>query len=165
MLFNLDDELDAEARHTDRYLETPSGPDALQKRLLRLAKDAKTAEEEQGINVLYLALGFLTWFETPSSSVQREAPLILLPVELIRDDRRSTYDIVCRSDDITTNLPLQERLKQDFGVALPTSTPMTRTVLRRRATSRGCATRSPAGSAGGSSRTPCSLASFPSPSC
>ena len=119
VLFNLDDELDAEARHTDRYLETPSGPDALQKRLLRLAKDAKTAEEEQGINVLYLALGFLTWFETPSSSVQREAPLILLPVELIRDDRRSTYDIVCRSDDITTNLPLQERLKQDFGVALP----------------------------------------------
>ena len=113
-----DDDFD-QARHTDRYLETPLGPDGLQKRLLRLARDAKTAEEEQGINILYLVLGFLSWFEDSSSTIQREAPLVLLPVELVRDNRRSTYDIRCRDDDITTNLPLQERLKQDFGITLP----------------------------------------------
>ena len=107
------------ARHNDRFLETPLGPDGLQKRLLRLARDAKTAEEEQGINILYLALGFLTWFEDTASDVQREAPLVLLPVDLIRNDRTSTYDIRCRDDDIATNLPLQERFSQDFGMRLP----------------------------------------------
>ena len=121
LLLPLDSDNEAfdEGRYRDQYLETPLGPDALQKRLLRLARDAKTAEEEQGVNILYLALGFLTWFEDNSSSVKREAPLILLPVELVRNERTSTYDIRCRDDDISTNLSLQERLKQDFGITLP----------------------------------------------
>ena len=106
-------------RHTDQYLETPLGPNALQRRLLRLATDARTAEEEQGINILYLALGFLVWREDASSQINREAPLILLPVELVRNERTSTYDIRSRDDDLSTNLPLQERLKQDFGLILP----------------------------------------------
>ncbi len=108
-----------EARYTDNLLETLLGPDAQQKRLLRLASEARTAEEEQGINILYLSLGFLTWFEDKSSAVKREAPLILLPVELIRNAKTSTYDIKCRDDDIVTNLSLQERLKSDFGIELP----------------------------------------------
>jgi Protein of unknown function (DUF4011)/AAA domain len=105
-------------RYTNNYLETRLGPDGLQKRLLKLARDAKTAEEEQGVNILYLALGFLTWYEDDASSTKRESPLILLPVELIRNQRTSTYDLKIREDDIVTNLPLQERLKE-FGIFLP----------------------------------------------
>ncbi|MEG6510018.1 DUF4011 domain-containing protein [Methyloligella sp. 2.7D] len=108
-----------EARYTDSKLETPLGPDALQKRLLRLARDARTAEEEQGINILFLALGFLGWFEDETSNLKREAPLILIPVELVRNSRTSTYDLRCRDDDIVANLPLQERLSGDFGIDLP----------------------------------------------
>lgn len=108
-----------ETRYTDNRLETRMTPDALQKRLLRLARDAATAEGEQGVNILYLALGFLTWYEDKSSAVAREAPLILLPVELKRNARTSTYDIVSRSDDLSTNLPLKERLQEDFGISLP----------------------------------------------
>ena len=77
------------------------------------------AEEEQGINILFLAMGFLQWFEDANSKVLRESPLILLPVELVRNTKASTYDIVCRDDDIVTNLSLQERLKLDFGISLP----------------------------------------------
>lgn len=106
-------------RLTDGFLETPLGPEALARRLLRMAGDARTAEEEQGLNILYLAMGFLRWKESPSSEVLRESPLILLPAQLVRNDRTSTFDIQCRDDDITTNLPLQERLRQDFGIALP----------------------------------------------
>ncbi len=108
-----------EARYGDLLLETALGPDAQQKRLLRIALDARTAEEEQGVNILYLALGFLTWFEDDPSTVPRQAPLILVPADLVRNDRSSTYDLRARDDDITTNLPLQERLKQDFGMVLP----------------------------------------------
>lgn len=106
-------------RLTDSFIETPLGPEALARRLLRLAGNAKTAEEEQGVNILYLAIGMLRWRESASSEIQREAPLILLPVQLLRNDRTSTYDILCRDDDITTNLPLSERLRQDFGISLP----------------------------------------------
>jgi len=106
-------------RYGDSLLETRLGPDALEKRLLKLAREARTAEEEQGVNILYLALGFLTWFEDKSSSMKREAPLVLLPVELVRNMRTSTYDIRVREDEIVTNLPLQERLKGDFGIKLP----------------------------------------------
>lgn len=107
------------ARYSDQYLDTPLGPDAQARRLLKLAMDARTAEEEQGLNILYLALGFMKWRESGNSEVWREAPLILLPVELVRNERTSTYDLKAREDDITTNLPLQERLRQDFGIYLP----------------------------------------------
>ena len=108
-----------ESRFTDRYLDTMLGTDALQKRVLQLARDARTAEEEQGINVLFLAIGFLQWFEDERSEVTREAPLLLLPVELIRNERTSTYDLRAREDEILTNLPLQARLRDDFGLSLP----------------------------------------------
>ena len=108
-----------ESRFTDRLLDTSLGTDALQKRLLQLARDARTAEEEQGINILFLALGFLAWFEDEKSEVRRQAPLILVPVELVRNERTSTYDISAREEDVVTNLPLQSRLREDFGLTLP----------------------------------------------
>lgn len=106
-------------RYSDNQLETKLGPDALQKRLLKIAREAQTAEEESGVNILYLALGFLTWFEDKSSQIPREAPLVLLPVELVRNARTSTFDLRVRDDDIMTNLPLQQRLREDFGIQIP----------------------------------------------
>ena len=108
-----------DARHTDLFLETPLGPEALARRLLRLFHAARTAEEEQGLNILFLAIGFLRWKESAQSETGREAPLILLPVELVRNERSSTFDVRVRDEEVTTNLPLQERLRQDFGIILP----------------------------------------------
>jgi hypothetical protein len=108
-----------EGRLTDGFLETPLGPETLARKLLRIAADAKTAEEEQGANILYLAMGFLKWRESAASQVVREAPLILLPVKLVRNHRTSTYDVAVLEDDLSTNLSLSERLKQDFGITLP----------------------------------------------
>lgn len=118
-LANAGEEGFAEDRYKDVQLETRLGPDALAKKLLKIAREAKTAEEEQGVNILYLALGFMTWFEDKSSSMPREAPLVLLPVELVRNQRTSTYDLRLREDDLLTNLPLAQRLREDFGIELP----------------------------------------------
>ncbi len=100
-------------------LRTSLDEDKLEKRLLAIYRDAKTAEEEQGINILFLAIGFLRWYEDDKSEVLREAPLVLVPVSLTRDLRRSTFELRCRDDDLTTNQAIQERLRSDFGVALP----------------------------------------------
>ena len=116
---NAEEEEFDEQRYRDNKLETPLGPESLQRRILRLYTDARTAEEEQGINILYLAMGFLNWYEDKSSNKTRTAPLILLPVELIRSERGSTFNLKIRDDDIATNLPLQERLSTDFGIKLP----------------------------------------------
>ena len=100
-------------------LQTKLGEAGLEKKLLKFAREAKTLEEEQGIDILYLAIGFLRWFEDEKSEVFREAPLILVPVSLVKDARRSTYVLRGREDDIATNLPLAERLLEDGGIALP----------------------------------------------
>ena len=64
-------------RHTEKNLETPLGSEALAHRLLRLAHDARTAEEEQGLNLLYLAVGFLRWREDKNSEIWRVIPPFL----------------------------------------------------------------------------------------
>jgi hypothetical protein len=98
---------------------TRLGEAALQKRLTRFARESKTLEEEQGVNILFLAIGFLRWFEDEASEVEREAPLILVPVALVRDARRSTYTLKAREEDISTNFPLSERLSDQEGLLLP----------------------------------------------
>jgi Protein of unknown function (DUF4011) len=100
-------------------LQTNLDEQRLEKRLLSIFRDAKTAEEEQGINILFLAIGFLRWYEDDQSEVLREAPLVLVPVALARDRRRSIFELRARDEDITANQAIQERLRADFGVALP----------------------------------------------
>ncbi|WP_374308679.1 DUF4011 domain-containing protein [Methylocella sp.] len=109
---------DAETRARGA-LRTQLSPDALHKRLHAISRDAGAAEEERGVNILFLALGFLRWYESDRSDAVREAPLILLPVALSRDARRSTFDLVRREEDIVANQALQERLRGDFGLSLP----------------------------------------------
>jgi hypothetical protein len=54
-------------------LQTELTPEALQKRILSLFRDSRTIEEEQGVNVLYLAIGFLRWFDNENSETKRES--------------------------------------------------------------------------------------------
>ncbi len=106
-------------RHTDHFLQTQLEKDPLQSHLLRMFYDARTAEEEQGVSILYLACGFLKWREAPSSEVYRYAPLLLIPVDLSRNTARSQFRLKFRDEEIATNLSIQARLLQDFGINLP----------------------------------------------
>ncbi|MEB3197709.1 MAG: DUF4011 domain-containing protein, partial [Candidatus Sericytochromatia bacterium] len=64
------------------------GPEPLQLQLLKLRTEAQTHIEEKGVNVLYLAMGFLHWYEADSAQEVRKAPLILVPVSLERSNAR-----------------------------------------------------------------------------
>jgi len=105
--------------HLDNKLQTELPSEKLQKRLLKLFYDARTFEEEQGVNTLYLAVGFLKWFEDDNSDTERFAPLLLLPVKLDRSSANARFRLRYTDDDITTNLSLQEKLREDFGLRLP----------------------------------------------
>jgi very-short-patch-repair endonuclease/DNA polymerase III delta prime subunit len=106
-------------RHVDNKLQTPYSPVALQRRLLQTAYAARISIEEQGLNVLYLALGMLEWYEADASGESHRAPLILVPVELFRSDVQSRFRLRYLGDTIRTNLSLQAKLRQEFGVELP----------------------------------------------
>ena len=116
-----EDEDDAElaAHHVDRKLQTRLTAEGLQKRLLTLYRDARGVEEEQGVSVLFLALGFLRWYESESSDVERFAPLVLLPVDLERDSARGRFRLAFRDQDLEPNLSLGAMLDNDFKFKLP----------------------------------------------
>ena len=107
------------ARHIDDQLQTALTSKALQKRLLTTFYDAATFEEEQGVNTLYLALGFLKWFEAESSDRARYAPLILIPVKLDRKSANARFTLSWTEEDINTNLSLQEKMYLEFGLRIP----------------------------------------------
>ncbi len=106
-------------RYRDLKLQTRLTSDGLQKRLLAMYYDARTLLEEQGVNVLYLALGQLCWFESPESQRPRFAPLILIPVTLDRRTAGTRFTIQWDKEDLAENLSLAAKIKADFGVVLP----------------------------------------------
>lgn len=87
-------------------------------KIKELYRSSKAAIEESGANALYLALGILRWYETSRSTKPRYAPLILLPVQLVRRGANQGYVIRLRDDDPQMNITLLEKLNQDFGIKI-----------------------------------------------
>jgi very-short-patch-repair endonuclease len=112
------DDSDAQARQIETRLQTRLSSEALQKRLLDIWYDARTLEEEQGVNILYLAFGLLKWFEDDKSDVERFAPLVLLPVRLERSSAADRFHLVSRAEPPSPNLSLQAKLDGEFGLKL-----------------------------------------------
>lgn len=83
-----------------------------------LYRTSKTALEENGANTLYLALGLLRWYENPRSTKPRYAPIVLLPVEIIRKSANKGFAIRLRDDEPQMNITILEKLKQDFGITV-----------------------------------------------
>ncbi len=105
-------------RHADLKLQTRLTSDGLHKRLFDIWYDARTLEEEQGVNILYLALGLLRWFEADSSDIARHAPMVLLPVELVRTSAADRFKLKARGEPISTNLSLQAKMKVEFSILI-----------------------------------------------
>lgn len=108
-----------ENRHTDTRLQTRMSAEQLDKRLLRINSDAESYFQEQGIDILYLALGFLRWYEDKNSDLERLAPLVLIPVSLERRTASERFKVQYTQVDLGTNLTLKAKLKMDFDMELP----------------------------------------------
>jgi len=89
----------------------------LQTSLKYIYRTARTALEENGANSLFLALGMLRWFETAKSQQPRYAPILLLPVNMVRKSGNN-YVIRKRDESIMLNITLVELLKQEFKINL-----------------------------------------------
>lgn len=106
----------AEAEFKSRRLRTFLSETELERVLKKLHRQAKVSLEENGANTLYLALGFLRWFETDKSTRARYAPLVLIPVDLVRKITDKSYSLRVRGEDVQVNVTLLEMLRQDHGI-------------------------------------------------
>lgn len=114
-----DDIEEAEEISLFSNVETNQSIKDMQKTLRNLRDKAKTATEEQGINVLYLSFGFLEWNESKDSEQFFRSPLILVPVSLTVESISSPYVLSLHEDEILINPTLQYKLTNDFGITLP----------------------------------------------
>ncbi len=107
------------SRQRDTQLQTAVASEQLQTRLLNTFYAARTFIEEQGVNILYLALGMLEWYEDDTSQEKRRAPLILVPVDLERSNALDRFHLSYGGEDIGDNLSLAAKLRIEFGIEAP----------------------------------------------
>lgn len=68
--------------------------------LKNIDKRARFAVEETGVNIAYIAFGFIHWKENHS---EYRAPVLLLPVQFSRETAVAPYHIAASSDEIIVN--------------------------------------------------------------
>jgi very-short-patch-repair endonuclease len=91
----------------------------IDRRLLEIYREAKLSIEENGANTLYLALGFLAWYETKTSPKKRLAPIILIPLEIERRSVQEGFSIKLGDDEPMVNVTLLAHLAADFELTIP----------------------------------------------
>lgn len=103
---------------TQKRLRSYLTENELGKALTYLYRSSRTALEENGANTLYIALGLLKWYETKSSERPRYAPIMLIPVEIIRKSAAKGYVIRSREEETMMNITLLEMLRQNFNITI-----------------------------------------------
>lgn len=87
--------------------------------LTKMYRSAKMSLEENGASTLYLALGLIRWFEKKSGEQPaRYAPIVLIPIEIIRKSASKGYVMYMRDEDAQVNITLLEFLKQNYGIVI-----------------------------------------------
>lgn len=114
----------AESEFRNGRLRSYLNSGELEKVLKKLHRQAKVSLEENGANTLYLALGFLRWYETEKSEKPRLAPLVLIPVDITRKIQDRSYSIKMRDEEPQMNVTLLELLRQDFGINIGGLSPL-----------------------------------------
>lgn len=113
-----EDGSDPQVRVRPGDLDTDLAPLELQKRLGALSKRNREWQEEQGLNVLFIALGFLRWVDEDQERAC--SPILLVPCDLTRESPRDPFCLVGEDiDDPVVNHTLRHKLVSMAGITLP----------------------------------------------
>ncbi|MBO9638341.1 MAG: DUF3320 domain-containing protein [Siphonobacter aquaeclarae] len=102
----------------ERRIRTYLSESDLTNSLTNLFRSSRLSLEENGANTLFIGLGLLRWYETDASERPRFAPILLIPVEIIRKSAQKGFIIRSREEETILNITLLEMLRQDFGIVL-----------------------------------------------
>ena len=82
-------------------------------------KKAREFIEETGVNVAYMAFGFVHWKESVASNYVFRAPILLVPIQLEQASAVEPYFIKSAEDDIIVNPTFSYKMDAEHGVKLP----------------------------------------------
>ncbi|MCR4929093.1 MAG: DUF4011 domain-containing protein [Lachnospiraceae bacterium] len=100
-----------------KRLHTIIKEDKLDKEITRVYRATKDSMAESGANTLYLVLGELRWTEGKTASSKfYYAPIVLIPIEIIRKSANEGYVIKGTDEETQINVTLIEFLKQKFDL-------------------------------------------------
>lgn len=121
-----EDPMTAELRQelAGRRLHSTLPEEDLDLRLLNLYRTVRAELEESGANTLYLTLGMLEWKATPTASVSHRAPLLLVPVRLVRAAAGQRPRLSRLDEETMLNVTLLEMLRRDFELVIPGLDPL-----------------------------------------
>lgn len=97
------------------YAQTPNPMTAVK----NIAKRARQTMDETGINVSYLAFGFMRWKESRDSNVFYNTPLLLVHIRINGGTVKEPIQIEISDDDVVVNPTFDYLLKAQFGDSLP----------------------------------------------
>lgn len=84
-----------------------------------IEKKAREFIEETGVNVAYMAFGFIHWKESDTSNGVFRAPILLVPIQLEQASAVEPYFIKSSEDDIIVNPTFSYKMDAEYGVKLP----------------------------------------------
>lgn len=91
----------------------------LDKRKKAIYRDMKKSNKEFGDNPYYLTIGMLEWTDQKRNK-SNYSPLLLIPVEIIKENRLAEFKLLCSDTDVEFNEALYEKLFEDFdGIDIP----------------------------------------------
>ena len=82
-------------------------------------KKAREFIEETGVNVAYMAFGFVHWKARAASNYVFRAPILLVPIRLEQASAVEPYFIKSAEDDIIVNPTFSYKMDAEHGVKLP----------------------------------------------
>ena len=89
------------------------------KAVKNIDKRARKIIEETGVNVAYMAFGFIHWKESESSNCVFQAPILLVPIQLEQVSAIKPYCIKSLEDDTIVNPTFAYKMDVEYGVKLP----------------------------------------------
>lgn len=101
-------------RLASKLITTHSAED-LKKRQATIHRDVQHCVRELGTNPYYLTLGMLEWVDSRNGA-KNLAPLLLIPVELVRENRFANFKIRYTDEEVEFNKTLAEKLQEDFDL-------------------------------------------------
>lgn len=104
--------------YRNHRLYTFCGQKQLDRELTSIYRAARSSQQENGVSSLYLAVGLLRWFPDAEADTPCYAPLILLPIEIIRKSANQGYALHARDEEPHFNTTLLEMLKQNFNIEI-----------------------------------------------
>ena len=84
-----------------------------------IEKRARSIIEETGVNVAYMAFGFVNWTSESNRQEVFRAPLILIPIHITRKSAIDPWLIRAMDDELVVNPTFDYLITAEKGIGLP----------------------------------------------